>query len=66
MVTDSGGIDDRSFNASAWAGLNAAKEAEGIEVKYVASKADTDYTPNVNSLVAEDCGIIVTVGLQAR
>jgi basic membrane protein A len=62
MVTDSGGIDDRSFNASAWAGLNAAKAEEGIEVKYVQSKADTDYTPNVNSLVAEDCGIIVTVG----
>jgi basic membrane protein A len=62
MVTDSGGIDDRSFNASAWAGLNAAKESEGIEVKYVTSKTDSDYVPNVNSLVAEDCGIIVTVG----
>ena len=62
MVTDQGGIDDRSFNASAWAGLQAAKEADGIEVKYVTSKSESDYTPNVNSLVAEDCGIIVTVG----
>jgi basic membrane protein A and related proteins len=63
MVTDSGGIDDRSFNASAWAGLQAAAKSEGLQVpKYVQSKADTDYTPNVNSLVAEDCGIIVTVG----
>ena len=62
MVTDSGGIDDRSFNASAWAGLNAAAESEGIEVKYVTSKSDSDYVPNVNSLVAGDCGIIVTVG----
>ena len=24
MVTDTGGIDDRSFNASAWAGMQAA------------------------------------------
>ena len=64
MVTDSGGIDDRSFNASAWAGLNSVKDAMGIEAKYVQSKADADYTPNVNSLVAEDCGIIVTVGFK--
>ena len=62
MVTDQGGIDDRSFNASAWAGLQAAEASEGIEVKYVTSKSESDYTPNVNSLVAEDCGIIVTVG----
>lgn len=62
MVTDQGGIDDRSFNASAWAGLQAAEASEGIEVKYVTSKSESDYTPNVNSLVAEDCGLIVTVG----
>ncbi len=62
MVTDQGGIDDRSFNASAWAGLQAAEASQGIEVKYVTSKSESDYTPNVNSLVAEDCGIIVTVG----
>ena len=62
MVTDQGGIDDRSFNASAWAGLEAAAEDTGIEVQYVTSKSESDYTPNVNSLVAEDCGIIVTVG----
>jgi basic membrane protein A len=62
MVTDSGGIDDRSFNASAWAGLQAAGNANGFETKYVTSKSESDYTPNVNSLVAEDCGIIVTVG----
>lgn len=62
MVTDQGGIDDRSFNASAWAGLQAAEESQGIEVKYVTSKSESDYTPNVNSVVAEDCGIIVTAG----
>ncbi|MCU0300190.1 MAG: BMP family ABC transporter substrate-binding protein [Candidatus Nanopelagicales bacterium] len=62
MVTDQGGIDDRSFNASAWEGLQAAEQDLGIQVKYVTSKSESDYTPNVNSLVAEDCGIIVTVG----
>ena len=62
MVTDQGGIDDRSFNASAWAGLQAAEDSDGITAQYVTSKSESDYTPNVNSLVAEDCGIIVTVG----
>jgi len=62
MVTDSGGIDDRSFNASAWKGLQNAAAATGIEVKYVTSKTDSDYVPNVNSMVDQDCGIIVTVG----
>jgi basic membrane protein A len=65
MVTDSGGIDDRSFNASAWAGLQDAAQSLGLQdPKYVQSKADADYTPNINSLVAEDCGIIVTVGFK--
>jgi basic membrane protein A and related proteins len=62
MVTDQGGIDDRSFNASAWKGLQNAAAATGIKVKYVTSKSESDYTPNVNSLVAEDCGNIITVG----
>jgi basic membrane protein A and related proteins len=62
MVTDQGGIDDRSFNASAWKGLQNAAAKTGIKVKYVTSKSESDYVPNVNSLVAEDCGNIVTVG----
>jgi basic membrane protein A len=62
MVTDQGGIDDRSFNASAWAGLEQAREDLGIQTKYVTSKTESDYTPNVQSLVNENCGIIVTVG----
>ncbi|MGB8020406.1 MAG: BMP family ABC transporter substrate-binding protein [Candidatus Nanopelagicales bacterium] len=62
MVTDQGGIDDRSFNASAWEGLQAVGSELGIKTKYVTSKTESDYTPNVSSLVAEDCGLIVTVG----
>jgi basic membrane protein A len=62
MVTDSGGIDDRSFNASAWKGLEDAKKDLGIQAKYVESNAETDFVPNVQQMVADDCGIIVTVG----
>jgi basic membrane protein A len=62
MVSDAGGIDDRSFNASAWAGLQAAEAELGVTAQFVESKADTDYAPNINSLVQQDCGVIVTVG----
>jgi basic membrane protein A len=62
MVTDSGGVDDRSFNANAWKGLQDAEADLGVEVKYVESNTETDYAPNVNQMVSDDCGIIVTVG----
>ncbi len=62
MVSDAGGIDDRSFNASAWRGLQDAESELGVTPKFVESKADTDYAPNINSLVQQDCGVIVTVG----
>ncbi|HEX5534127.1 MAG TPA: BMP family ABC transporter substrate-binding protein [Actinomycetales bacterium] len=62
MVTDAGGVDDRSFNASAWKGLQDAEKELGVKAKYVESNSETDYAPNVQQMVADDCGIIVTVG----
>ena len=63
MVTDIGGIDDKSFNASAWAGIQeAAKEQTNIEPKYVASSAETDYEPNLNQYVNQKCNYIQAVG----
>ncbi|WP_422774926.1 BMP family lipoprotein [Plantactinospora sp. WMMC1484] len=63
MVTDVGGIDDKSFNTSAWAGLEAAKAADdNIDIKYVASKAEADYEPNLTQYVNQDCDFILAVG----
>ena len=63
MVTDTGGIDDRSFNASSWAGMQAAAAANSnITVKYLQSTTQSDYIPNINTFLGEKCGIIVTVG----
>jgi basic membrane protein A len=63
MVTDTGGIDDRSFNASSWAGMQAAAAANpNITVKYLQSATASDYTPNINTFLSQKCGIIVTVG----
>jgi basic membrane protein A and related proteins len=63
MVTDTGGIDDRSFNASSWAGMQAAAAADSsIQVKYLQSPSGSYYTKNINTFLGEKCGIIVTVG----
>jgi basic membrane protein A len=63
MVTDTGGINDRSFNASSWAGMQAAATANpNITVKYLQSTTQSDYTPNINAFIGEKCNIIVTVG----
>lgn len=64
MVTDTGGIDDRSFNSSSWQGMQAAQTAQPgkIAVTYLQSTTQSDYTPNINTFIGRKCGIIVTVG----
>ena len=65
MVTDTGGIDDKSFNASSWLGMQTAEKADpSITVKFLPSSASTNavYQSNINTFVGEKCGIIVTVG----
>jgi basic membrane protein A and related proteins len=64
MVTDTGGIDDKSFNASSWQGMQEAQAAEPskISVKYLQSTTSADYASNISAFLGEKCGIIVTVG----
>jgi basic membrane protein A and related proteins len=63
MVTDTGGINDKSFNQSAWEGMQqAAAAGSGISVKYLQSTTQSDYVPFINQFVGQKCGIVVTVG----
>jgi basic membrane protein A and related proteins len=64
MVTDIGGIDDRSFNTSAFKGLTNAKAASATlaEPKNVSSKAEADYVPNLTQYVQQGCKFILAVG----
>lgn len=62
IVSDAGGFDDRSFNQSSYEGLMQAQKDLGIQVKKAESKAATDFTPNLNSMVKGGCDITVTVG----
>ncbi|MDQ6657890.1 MAG: BMP family ABC transporter substrate-binding protein [Actinomycetota bacterium] len=61
MVTDTGGIDDKSFNQSAWAGLSTITGGDK-KSQYVQSKAESDYQPNINSLIGQKCSLLFTVG----
>lgn len=63
VVTDTGGINDRSFNESAYNGLlDAAKVNTNITPSYLSSTSSADYAPNIQSFIGQGCGIIVTVG----
>jgi basic membrane protein A and related proteins len=63
MVTDTGGINDKSFNQSAWEGMQEAATANpDITVRYLQSTSQSDYVPHINQFIGEKCGIIVTVG----
>jgi basic membrane protein A and related proteins len=63
MVTDTGGINDKSFNQSAWEGMQQAAAANpNVTVKYLQSTSQSDYVPNINTFIGQKCGVIVTVG----
>ena len=64
MITDVAGVNDQSFNQSAWEGLQKAKEELGVEVKYLESKQDSDYATNIETLVDENVDLILGVGMK--
>lgn len=62
QVTDTGGVDDKSFNQTAWKGVEDAVRQFGIEGKVLESNVETDYQPNINSFIQQKCDLIITVG----
>jgi basic membrane protein A and related proteins len=63
MVLDTGGVDDRSFNQSSWQGMTDANKANAnINVSYVASNTQNDYTPNLTAEQSKGCSTIIAVG----
>ncbi len=63
MVLDTGGVDDRSFNQSSWAGMQAANKSNpNVSVKYVPSNSGADYTPNIDKLATGGCNTVIGVG----
>jgi basic membrane protein A and related proteins len=62
LVTDTGGVNDKSFNQSAWAGVQKAATEFGFDAKFIESKQPTDYSKNIDQFATENYDVIVTVG----
>ncbi|MFZ7943610.1 BMP family lipoprotein [Neobacillus sp. 19] len=67
MVTDIGGVDDKSFNQSSWEGLQNFGKENGLTkgkggYDYLASKSDADYTTNLNKLAREGFDLVYAIG----
>lgn len=64
MVTDVGKVDDKSFNQTAWEGVQKAKkELQGItEIKYIETTDSKDYGKNIAQFADAGYDVIVTVG----
>lgn len=64
MVTDVGGVNDKSFNQSAWEALQAVEAESGAKVKYLQSKSDSDYNTNLNEFVQNNYNLTWGIGFQ--
>jgi len=62
MVTDVGGVNDQSFNQSAWEGLQRAEKELGLKASYVESKQESDYAPNFQNLIDAKADLIWGIG----
>lgn len=62
VVTDVGEIDDKSFNQSAWDGVQRARDELGAQVDFIETKDAKDYAANMDLFVNQNYDIIVTVG----
>ena len=62
LVTDTGKVDDKSFNQSAWEGAIEAAQATGGYAKYIETVDPKDYATNIGQFVSGGYDVIVTVG----
>jgi len=64
MVTDVGGVNDQSFNQSAWEGLQRAEKEIDIKASYLESTQDADYKPNMETLFDAGNELIWGIGFK--
>lgn len=62
QVTDTGGVDDRSFNQTANDGLVRAEDELDVEGKVLESASEADFEPNLKAFVDQGCDLIIPVG----
>src|SRR3972149_7024451 len=62
FVTDTGGIDDKSFNTTQWNGVLRAQEELGVAGQFIQSDEATQYTPNLTEFASQGYDLIIAAG----
>ena len=62
LVTDIGGLNDRSFNQLAYEGLKPAHSQLGVQIRVLPSKSNSDYVPNLSSLAQQHYDLVIGNG----
>jgi basic membrane protein A len=62
LVTDIGGLNDRSFNHLAYLGLQRANQKLGVPIRVLESHSNADYVPNMASLAQQGYSLVIAVG----
>ena len=63
VALDTGGINDKSFNQTSYAGATAAKsKGYASSVEYLPAKSNADYAPNIKKFLDKKCTLIIGVG----
>jgi basic membrane protein A len=62
LVTDIGGLQDRSFNQLANEGVQRAQQQLGVDVRVLTSKSNSDYIPNLSQLAQQKYDLVIGVG----
>ena len=70
IVTDTGGVDDKSFNQSAWEGLQAWGKSEGLSkgkgFDYFQSTNEADYANNLEQAATGKYNVVFGIGFALR
>ena len=62
FVTDTGGIDDKSFNTTQWNGVLRAQDDLGVEAKFIQSDEATQYEPNLTEFASQGYDLVIAAG----
>ncbi|PID87196.1 MAG: BMP family ABC transporter substrate-binding protein [Chloroflexi bacterium] len=62
LVTDVGEVDDKSFNQSAWEGVQQAVAELDAQAEYIETGDAKDYGANIDLFTNKNYDVIVTVG----
>ncbi|WNZ89063.1 BMP family protein [Streptococcus iniae] len=70
MVTDTGGVDDKSFNQSAWEGLQAWGKENGLKkgsgFDYFQSTSESEYATNIDTAVSSGYKVVYGIGFALK